>query len=297
SLIKAFRIVLDDDTPDPAWRALALRLPTFAAIADQIPAIDVEGIDRTLRSLRATLAVALSAQWAAVYRRYHDLTPYAHDFASAGRRALANRALGFLAHDADGRQRALEHYRNADNMTDVWGALVALNDTDSVARAAALSNFRQRWHADSLLLDKWLMLQATSALPDRLPAIAAIWNDPAFDRRNPNRVRALLNAFTQDNWPQFHHESGDAYAFIADSVLNLDPQNPQLAARLARAFDPWRRFDAPRQALMRAQLERIAAAPQLSADVRELVSKALSNQQSAGWEESFAQLCPARASR
>jgi aminopeptidase N len=111
----------------------------------------------------------------------------------------------------------------------------------------------------------------------RLEVITALWAERAFDRRNPNRVRALLHAFALQNWPHFHQQSGAAYAFIADQVLVLDSQNPQLAARLARAFDRWRRFDPLRQRLMRTQLERIAAAPELSTGVSELVTNALSD--------------------
>jgi aminopeptidase N len=171
--------------------------------------------------------------------------------------------------------RALEQFRHADNMTDGWGAMAALNDIDCRERQTVLAEFRQRWYDNPLLLDKWLTLEATSALPDRLQAVAALWDDPALDRRNPNRVRALLHAFAQQNWPHFHERSGAAYTFIADQVLVLDHQNPQLAARLAQSFDRWRKFDPLRQGLMRTQLGRIAAAQELSGDVREVVAKAL----------------------
>jgi aminopeptidase N len=275
SLIEAYRIVIGDGHADPAWRALALRLPTFAGIADGHPLIDVERIDQALRALKQALATMLHEAWGSIYDRYHDKLPYAFTADAAGRRALANRALGFLTFDAAGRSRALQQFRGANNMTDGWGAMAALNDIDCPERQTVLAEFRQRWHDNPLLLDKWLTLEATSSLPGRLQAVAALWDDPAFDRRNPNRVRALLHAFVQQNWPHFHERSGTAYAFIADQVLVLDRQNPQLAARLAQSFDRWRKFDPLRQALMRAQLERIAAAPELSGDARELVTKAL----------------------
>jgi aminopeptidase N len=282
TLIAAFRIVLDDDRTDPAWRALALRLPAFADIADRRPAIDsvstvnVERIDQALRAVKAALAATLHETWSALYDRYQQTHPYAFTAAAAGRRALANRALGYLTIDAPGRQRAVEQFHLADNMTDCWGAMVALNDTDCPERQTVIAEFRRRWHDDPLLLDKWLTLEATSAAPGRLATIAALWNKPGFDHRNPNRVRALLHAFAQRNWPHFHQKSGAAYAFIADQVLLLDRQNPQLSARLAQAFDRWRKFDPVRRDLMRTQLERIAAAPGLSGDVGELVMKALS---------------------
>ena len=276
ALVAAYRIVMDAEEADPAWRALALRLPTFAGIADGRPAIAVEAIDRALGAIRLALAGSLRARWEALYARFRDTAPYAFNAVAAGRRALANRALGFLTGDAAGRALALRQFRDADNMTDGWGALVALNDADCAERQMALAEFRRRWQDTPLLLDRALVLEATGNLPGRLEAVAALWSDPAFDRRNPNRVRALLHAFAQRNWPHFHAADGKAYAFVADQVLALDASNPQLAARLAQSFDNWRRFDASRRTLMRSQLERIAAAPALSGDVAELVGKALS---------------------
>jgi aminopeptidase N len=275
SLIEAYRIVLADDRADPAWRALALQLPTFAGIAESRPVVDVERIDHALRTIKEALAATLRDAWGSVHDRYHDGLPYAFDAGAAGRRALANRALGFLSTDAAGRARALEQFRRADNMTDGWGAMAALQDIACQERETVVADFRQRWRDNPLLLDKWLTFEATSNLPERLDTVAALWGDPAFDRRSPNRVRALLHAFAQQNWPHFHDRNGAAYAFIASQVLALDRQNPQLAARLARAFDRWRNFDPRRQDLMREQLERIAAAAELSPDVRELVTRAL----------------------
>ncbi len=279
-LIAAFRSVLENDD-DPAWQAATLRLPAFSTVADLRGTIDVERIHSALLAAWEAIATALRPQWEVAWHRGRAAASgagaYAFDAAVTGARALANRALHFLARDPAGRTRALEQFAQSDNMTDTWGALIALNDCDGTEREAATAAFRERWQREPLLLDKWHSLEATSVLPGRLAVVARIWQDPGFDRRNPNRVRALLNAFAHYNWPHFHAADGGAYAFIADQVLALDRRSPQLGAKLAQAFDRWQRFDASRCAMMRAQLERIVAQPGLSRNVKEVATNALAN--------------------
>jgi aminopeptidase N len=160
-------------------------------------------------------------------------------------------------------------------MTDTMAALSVLAGLDVPERAEALADFHRRWRADPLVVDKWLSLQATSRLPGTLAEVERLLAHPAFDLRNPNRVRALIGAFAHGNPLRFHTASGAGYAFLADRVLELDPLNPQVAARMLAPMSRWRRFDPARQSLMRAQLARVLAREGLSKDVFEVASKSL----------------------
>jgi aminopeptidase N len=170
---------------------------------------------------------------------------------------------------------AVEQLRRADNMTDTMAALSVLANLDVPERAEALDAFYDRWHADPLVVDKWLALQASSRLPGTQSEVERLLAHPAFDLRNPNRVRALIGAFAHGNAVRFHAASGEGYAFLADRVIELDPLNPQVAARMLAPMSRWRRFDPARQSLMRAQLERVLAREGLSKDVFEVASKSL----------------------
>jgi aminopeptidase N len=140
-----------------------------------------------------------------------------------------------------------------------------------------MARFESRWRGNPLVMDKWLALQATSCRPGTLERVRALLSHPAYDARNPNRIRSLVGAFAQSNLTAFHGKDGSGYAFIADQVLTVDRSNPQMAARLVGAFNRWRRFDAARSAMQRAALEQIAATPTLSADVAEIVAHNLAD--------------------
>ncbi len=167
-----------------------------------------------------------------------------------------------------------EQFAAADNMTDRMAALAALANSPAPARDPALERFYADWKHEPLVVDKWLAVQATSRLPDTLARVERLMHHEAFDIRNPNKVYALIRAFCS-NHVRFHAADGAGYAFAADRVLELDSLNPQIAARIARAFDRWKKFDAARQAHARAALERIRAKAGLSKDVAEVVTKAL----------------------
>src|SRR5258708_29658520 len=160
-------------------------------------------------------------------------------------------------------------------MTGVVAAVSVVGDIDGPERAAALDAFHRRWQGDPLVIDKWFALQARSSLPGTIAAVRALTTHPAFTRANPNRVRALVGSFSQGNPLHFHDASGDGYAFLAEEVLALDKPNPTTAARLVQPLGQWRRYDAPRQALMRSELERILRAPGLSPNTYEMVAKSL----------------------
>jgi aminopeptidase N len=160
-------------------------------------------------------------------------------------------------------------------MTDRVAALGLIAESDLPERSAALDAFYQRWRADPLVVDKWFSLQAMAQRAGAVEAVTALVDHEAFTLRNPNRVRSLVGAFALGNPTGFHRADGAGYRFVADRVLALDPRNPQVAARLAQSFGRWRRYDAGRQTLMRTELDRILATPNLSRDLYEIASKSL----------------------
>jgi aminopeptidase N len=165
----------------------------------------------------------------------------------------------------------------AANMTDALAALTVLVDIECPEREAALAQFYERWVGDDLVVDKWFSLQARSSLPETLDHVRTLTGHPAFTRKNPNRINALVGAFGRGNQLHLHRADGAGYVFIADEVLTLDPLNPTTAARLAEALCQWRRFDPVRQALMQRELGRILAASGLSKNTYEIVSKSLAS--------------------
>ncbi len=275
--VAAMRQTLGDADRDPAFAAEALVLPSETTLAEEMAVVAVEAIHAARDSARAALAGALAEPVAGTYRRLADPGPYRIDGRSIGRRALRNICLFYLAagDQASGARLAKTQFDAAANMTDVLAALAVLVDIDGPERAAALDAFYRRWEADPLVIDKWFALQARSALPGTIEAVRALTTHSAFTRANPNRVRALVGTFAQANPLHFHAASGAGYAFLADEVLTLDKANPTTAARLVQPLGQWRRYDAARQGLMRAALDRILATPGLSANTREMVAKSL----------------------
>jgi aminopeptidase N len=275
--IAACARLLADAAGDPAFAAEALSLPQAGYLAEQFDEADPDAIFEVRTALRRTLAARLEAQWVAAYESSVTQGPYSPDPVSAGKRALRNLALGFLMEleQPAWYARCLAQLTQADNMTDASAALGLLANADCPEREQALTAFHTRWAHEPLVLDKWFGVQASSRLPGTLAEVRALLAHPAFDLRNPNKVRALIGGFCHGNHVRFHAADGSGYAFAAEQVIALDPINAQVAARLARAFDRWRKFDAGRQAHARAALTCIRDTPALSKDTYEVVSRAL----------------------
>jgi len=275
--VEACRRVLADADADPAFAAEALSLPGAGYIAEQMDEVDPEAILGARTGLRRHLAQRLERDFAAAYLAQVVEGPYSPDPDSAGHRALRNMALGYLMEleTPEIRARCLDQLRTADNMTDAMAALAALANCDCPEREEALDWFYARWRDEPLVVDKWFAVQASSRLPGALDEVRQLLEHPAFDLRNPNKVRAVIGAFCQGNHARFHAADGSGYAFAADHVIELDTINAQIAARLARAFDRWKKFDAERQQHARQALQRIKDTPGLSKDTYEVVSRAL----------------------
>ncbi len=264
---------------DPALLAQVLTLPGEGYLAEQMDVVDVDGIHAARRFVQRTLAQRLREPLLATYQALHGGAGdgYRIDSAAIGQRALKNVCLEYLMQldDVGLRALCLEQFQVAGNMTDQLGALAALANDDSPERADALAAFYQRWRCEALVVDKWLSLQATSRLPGTLAVVRELMVHEAFNLRNPNKVRALIGAFSQANPWHFHAADGSGYTFLADRILDLNAFNPQIAARLMTAFTRWRKYDPARQQGICTQLERILATPELSPDVYEIAAKSL----------------------
>jgi aminopeptidase N len=274
--IDAFRKTLESDMDDKAFQAFALSLPAEAYLADFMTVVDPDAIHEARTFVQQILAEILRSSFLSVYRANEDRGPYRVDQASMGKRSLKNACIGYLTEleDADVRELCVNQFRTAGNMTDVISALVNIANNDCPEREVLLAEFYEAWKSDPLVMDKWLAIQATSRLPGTLDKVKELTKHPAFTMRNPNKVRALIGAFSS-NSVRFHDPSGAGYAFIADNVLAIDQKNPQIASRLVSAFTIWKRYEVKRQTLMKAQLERILRTGKLSKDVFEIVTKSL----------------------
>ena len=274
--LDAAKRVLSDSSKDPAFAAEMLALPSENYIAEQMPVVDPDAIHAVRDELKARLAAALREELHTVYRAQGSAGPYSPDAASAGRRALKNSALGLLMEleDAGVRALSMKQFETAGNMTDALAALCMLANCDCPERTRALDAFYDKWKTEPLVVDKWLAVQATTRLPSALSDVKRLMTHPAFNIRNPNKVYALIGGF-RGNQVHFHAADGSGYAFLAEQVIALDAINPQVAARMARGFDRWKKFDAGRQAHARAALERLRDAKGISKGVLEIVTRAL----------------------
>ncbi|MDK9697734.1 MAG: aminopeptidase N, partial [Siculibacillus sp.] len=274
-IVESFGRVALDTSLDPDFRALAVGLPTEADIAREIAVdVDPDAIFAARDALRAAVAEAHSDAFRRLHEGLATSAPYSPDAASAGRRALRNTALDYLVRAGDG-DVALARYEAADNMTDRLAAITAIVAADLPQARGVLADFHDRFAGDPLVIDKWLMVQATAPVKETLDRVAALTLHPAFSITNPNRVRALITTFATGNQTQFNRADGAGYAFVAEKVLALDPINPQVAARLLSSFRSWRSLEPRRRAYAEAELKRVATSSGLSRDVADIAARSL----------------------
>jgi len=269
----AFEGILGRASEDPAFAALALRLPE----ADELMRDMVPADPAALVAARKHMRTALALQHEAALERLSRPAdaPFSPDAAAAGRRGLKNAALELFALAPDGAERAMESYNAARNMTDQRAALEALSLTDGVWFDEALGRFLAQWRAEPLVVDKWFAVQAGAARPDSLQRVRRLSLHPEFDIKTPNRARALLAGFAQRNVAAFHAPDGAGYAFYAEHVSAIDKLNPALSARLLGAFESWRILEPVRAGRARAALEALADSPGLSKNALEVAERAL----------------------
>jgi len=281
--IDAMRTILRHPTLDAAFKELVLTLPAETYIAEQLDVVDPQRIHTVREAMREHLAQALYEDWQWAYEAHRENGAYQPDAVSSGRRALAGLALTHLclaarrSSDTIWPGKALQRFKDASNMTDRFNALAALVIADHELARPALRKFHAMFSNEPLVLDKWFALQAGA--PDRggqvLPAVKQLMSHPDFNIRNPNRARSVIFSYCSANPGAFHRPDAAGYVFWCERVIELDAINPQVAARLARALDRWKKLVEPLRGAAREAIARVAAKPDLSNDVREVVTRAL----------------------
>ena len=285
AFVDAMRGVLRHATLDAAFKELVLTLPSETYIAEQLEVVDPQRIHAVRESMRLQLALALHADWEWAFAAHQDNGAYTPDPVSSGRRALAGMALNFLCiaavqtGDTVWPGKTLQRFKDAGNMTDRFNALQALVGSGHPHAAQALARFHSLFKDEALVLDKWFALQAGA--PDRggniLGTVRQLMAHPDFNMRNPNRARSVIFSFCSANPGAFHRPDAAGYVFWSERVMEIDGFNPQVAARLARAMDRWKRLAEPYRSAAREALVRVAAKTDLSNDVREVIERALAD--------------------
>ena len=277
AVLEAVGAVLAEASRDPAFAAECLQLPAETSLAECMEVADPDAIAQARRRFMQEVARKYRTRLEGAFRHFSTSGPYSPDAASSGRRAMRNTALAYVCSLDDDTSRALAflEFRRAENMTDAMAALACLANSAGAERGRALQMFYDKWKDEALVVDKWFKVQATSWLPGTLERVQDLSRHAAFDLRNPNRARALLHSFALENPLHFHAADGSGYRWVAEQVATLDRLNPQVASRLARAFDRWKKYDASRQVHARAALEALRDTDGLSPNVAEVIDRAL----------------------
>ncbi|MCP4126005.1 MAG: aminopeptidase N [Gammaproteobacteria bacterium] len=275
--IAACREALIDTESDQALLAEILTLPAESYLGDQMGSVDVVAIHNSREALKLLLAQELKDDFFRVYHQGAEQGGYDLSPQSIARRRLRNLSLDYLMQldDPEITGLCIEQYQSGHNMTDVITALGLIASSEAPGREGLLADFYQRWKHDQLVLDKWFMVQAVSKRKDTIEHVRQLMQHPGFSMHNPNKVRSLIGAFCSANPIHFHAADGSGYLLLGDVVQQLDPINPQIAARMLRSMARWRRYDAERQLLMKQQLEKILSIDGISKDVFEVASKCL----------------------
>ena len=274
---EAFRRVLNSTELDDALIAEAMALPTEEAVAEDLDTVEPDSLHEAREAILYQLAEALESDLKTAYDQRKEPGEYSLDPAAIGRRRLKNLCLGYLgALDRDEYvQLCVDQVEAANNMTDVMAGLRVITNLDRPERETELEQFYAKWKGDPLVTDKWLSLQATSKRKNTIEDVKRLMQHEAFNKKNPNRIRALIGAFCMGNFVRFHAADGSGYKLLADFVIELDPVNPQIASRLVQAMIRWKRFDIDRQAIICRQIEKIRDAPRCSENTYEIVACAL----------------------
>ncbi|AZO33438.1 MAG: aminopeptidase N [Mesorhizobium sp.] len=270
--------IAGDEALEPAYRALALTLPGEADIARDIgKGINPDAIFAAREALARAIAGTNRDAFSALYDSLADKGPFSPDAASAGRRALRNILLDYLSLLPGGGALAARHFNSATNMTDRAAALAVLahRHSDTAEAEEALAAFEGRYRGDALVLDKWFQIQAGVPGAKTVDKVRALMLHPAFSIANPNRVRSLIGTFSSANQTGFHRPDGEGYRLFAETVLEVEKRNPQVAARLATALRSWRSLEPGRQAKAKQALLDMAKVENLSADLRDIVERTL----------------------
>ncbi|EHK9180793.1 aminopeptidase N [Vibrio parahaemolyticus] len=273
-LIDAFRGVLLDENLEPAFIAQVFSLPSINEITGWYKQVDVDSVDTVLNSITVSLSAALEDELSATYHTLKQ-AEYTIDHAAIGKRALRNQCLQFLAHTDKGNTLVKAQYEAANNMTDTIAAMSAANSAQLECREELMADYSDKWKHDGLVMDKWFAMQGSNPAEDALEKVKATMNHEAFSLKNPNRTRSLIGSFLAANPVRFHDKSGSGYQFAGEILRQLNDSNPQVASRMIDPLLKFRKYDEARQAMIRAELEKLKAMDNLAKDLFEKVTKAL----------------------
>jgi len=275
-LLNVFADLLNKNHQDYYLIAQLLSLPTESYLIGRCEQADVEAIHVAYQFLKQQLGIVLEKEWLNAYQTFYQAKPYQYNRQEMARRTFQNLCLNYLLMNTKDQyyQLALKQVQHANNMTDSFAALTALNDHTCDAREQGIQYFYQKWQHEPLVMDKWLALQASSTLPNTLEKVKELMKLPVFNIYNPNKVRALISAFSL-NPVGFHQKDGAGYQFLVEQVMTVDQYNRQLAGRLIEPLIQWRKYEKTAQEKMKAELNKLKNIKTLSANVYELVEKAL----------------------
>ncbi|MFL0798535.1 MAG: aminopeptidase N [Cellvibrionaceae bacterium] len=280
-LADAYKAILSDPSLDKAMVALMLKLPSEAALHQEMDVVDIEAIHESRNILRQSLADTLEEEFKTVYLKNQTDAAFEASAEQVAQRSLKNLALSYLC--LTGKDEYLfmaqEQFKGNHNMTDVMAALNCLVNSGAEQalpmKQSALADFYDHWQVEALVVNQWLTVQATCELEGGLDRVKELLQHASFSMTNPNKIRAVIGAFCMNNHVNFHRADGAGYEFLADQVIALNETNPQIASRLLTPLTKWRRFDSTRQGKICDALKRIKDAPNLSPDVFEVVNKSL----------------------
>jgi aminopeptidase N len=272
--LQSTKAVAMDETLDPAFRELMIGWPGPAELASVLyeagETPDPKQLFEAAEKMRTAMADVFAQAAPDLYALHSVREPYQPNAEQSGKRALGNVMLAFISR-RDGTTQAEAQFESADNMTQQISALgQILRHGDGTT---ALNAFYDQWKDDRLVIDKWFGLQVSCATPDQaVDTVQRLTEHPDFNWQNPNRFRAVFGALAAHH-AGFHHVSGRGYTLLADWLIKLDPLNPQTTARMCSAFQTWRRYDADRQTMIAAQLDRILTTKGLSRDTTEMLTR------------------------
>ena len=265
----AFVQLLNDEKLDNSLKALAVQLPQLSSLIGRSNQINVDRLFNKHRQLKQHLGRSLEHTWFSIYNTTSG--------DQSGDRWLRNVALRYMmtANDKQHFELAASQQSHAENMTDELAALQVIANSTEGYKSEYINQFYQKWKDEELVMDKWFTAQVNNDDEGIIDHVKSLLNHEKFSIENPNKVRAVITAFVTGNLPQFHSATGAGYELLADTIIRLNEINPQIAARLSKEFNQWKKLDGKRQALIKEQLERIKAVDNLSNDVFEIVDKSL----------------------
>lgn len=273
SWLPAFSTTLSDPRLSEGIQAKILSLPVDSFLLQLEDQFDSAKFLSARQTMVKVIAQEFQKDFLKIYDKNHNLRTESHDPKDFEKRSLKNKALFYLSQLPEFQELPYKQFSEAKIMTDQSAALYILSNLEHSKREIALDQFYQQWKDDSIVLNKWFSLQASSNQPDTFKRVQSLWLHPKFDKKNPNRIYSLLRAFTS-NLVRFHDPAYDTYAFLADRLVEIDQINPQVAARIAGGFNLWRKQSPELQGRAKKQLEKLMSS-KLSANTYEIISKCL----------------------